>query len=119
MLKDPGSEGWLVHAAVLREGAGRPMIGQVGYHGPPANGSVEMGYTVFPAHRGRGYATEAVEGLMEAARSRGVGRFVLSIAPGNAPSLAVARRLGFKRVGQHIDEEDGLEYVFELAVVGE
>jgi RimJ/RimL family protein N-acetyltransferase len=114
MLADPASGDWFAHAIVLRDAASRPMVGHVGYHGPPHDGCVEMGYTIFPAHRGHGYATEAVTGLMDAARARGVSRFVLSIAPGNAPSLAIARKLGFKRTGQHIDEEDGLEYVFEL-----
>lgn len=90
------------------------MIGHVGFHGPPKDAAAEMGYTIFPAYRGKGYATEAVQGLMAWGRAHGVERFVLSISPGNAPSLAVARRLGFKRVGRQIDEEDGLEYVFEL-----
>jgi RimJ/RimL family protein N-acetyltransferase len=113
MLADPASEDWFAHAIVLRDDPERVMIGHVGYHGPPHEGCVEMGYTIFLAHRGHGYATEAVTGLMDAARAAGVSRFILSIAPGNAPSLAIARKLGFKRTGQHIDEEDGLEYVFE------
>jgi RimJ/RimL family protein N-acetyltransferase len=40
--------------------------------------------------------------------------FVASIAPVNAPSLAVVRRLGFVRVGEHDDPEDGLEHVYAL-----
>jgi hypothetical protein len=30
------------------------------------------------------------------------------------PSLAIIRKLGFVRTGEHIDPEDGLEHVFEL-----
>jgi ribosomal-protein-alanine N-acetyltransferase len=114
MVRDPAVENWLIRAMVLRGQPDRPMIGHVGFHGPPDEGSVEMGYTVFPAHRGHGYAAEAVEGLMGWARTHDVMRFVLSIAPANAPSLAVARKLAFKRIGRHIDDEDGLEYIFEL-----
>ena len=36
-----------------------------------------------------------------------------SIAPDNAPSLRIAERLGLRRVGEQIDEIDGLELVFE------
>ena len=32
----------------------------------------------------------------------------------NEPSLAIIRRLGFTQTGEAMDEEDGLELVFEL-----
>jgi RimJ/RimL family protein N-acetyltransferase len=35
--------------------------------------------------------------------------FVLSIAPDNVASLAMARSIGFREAGSHIDKEDGLE----------
>jgi RimJ/RimL family protein N-acetyltransferase len=114
LRQEPAAERWLVRAMVLRDDPARAMIGHVGFHGPPQDGAAEMGYTVFARYRGHGYATEAVTGMMGWARSQGVQRFILSIAPGNAPSLAVARRLGFKRIGRQMDEVDGLEYVFEL-----
>jgi hypothetical protein len=34
---------------------------------------------------------------------------VVSISPGNGPSVAMARKLGFAPIGSHIDEEDGYE----------
>jgi [ribosomal protein S5]-alanine N-acetyltransferase len=115
---DPAALPWLARAIVLREE--RVAIGHCGFHGPPgmphlqpyAPGGVELGYTVFPAFRGRGYATEAVRGLMGWAAARGVPWFVLSIAPDNAPSQAIARRLGFALAGSHEDPEDGLEEIF-------
>ena len=33
----------------------------------------------------------------------------VSASPQNAPSVAMARKLGFARIGSHIDEEDGYE----------
>ena len=98
----------------------RAMAGHAGFHGPPGvNGSstagaLEVGYKIFPAYRGRGYAVEAVEALIAwADREHGIRQFLASVAPDNAPSLAVLARLGFARVGEQWDEEDGLELVFE------
>jgi [ribosomal protein S5]-alanine N-acetyltransferase len=120
MLEDPGVQEWLVRALVLRK-QGRPLIGHIGFHGPPGtNGprrenAVEIGYTVFEPFRRRGYATEAVEALLGwAERERGIRHFVASVAPSNEPSLAIVRRLGFRRTGSQWDREDGLELVFEL-----
>ncbi len=36
-----------------------------------------------------------------------------SVGPGNEPSLALVRSLGFVAVGEQIDEVDGLEIVHE------
>jgi [ribosomal protein S5]-alanine N-acetyltransferase len=53
--------------------------------------------------------------LMDLAEERaGVRHFVLSVSPENDPSLAIVRKLGFVRTGEQIDEEDGLEHIFEL-----
>ena len=59
---------------------------------------VNIGYHVFPSHRGRGYATRAV-GLV-LAHLRGlpdVAVATLLIHPDNLPSLAIAERHGFER----------------------
>ena len=120
MRRDPESRPWLVRALVLQDSV-RPMVGHAGFHGAPGvNGpqkpdALEVGYTVFPPFRGRGLATEAVVALMNWARhERGVGRFIASVPPGNEPSLAIVRKLGFVRTGEQWDDEDGLELVFEL-----
>jgi ribosomal-protein-alanine N-acetyltransferase len=92
------------------------MIGHIGFHGPPETiGRAELGYSVMPDHRRRGYAIEAARSLMDwAAREHDVTSFFVSIAPDNAASLALAAKLGFAQVGEQIDEQDGLGYVFEL-----
>ena len=115
MARNIASREWFPRAMVRRTRR-RPMIGQIGFHGPPETvGRAEMGYTVMADHRRRGYAAEAAQAMMDwAAREHGVKRFFVSIAPDNAASLAMAAKLGFAQVGEQIDEEDGLEYVFEL-----
>jgi ribosomal-protein-alanine N-acetyltransferase len=119
MEAEPGREQW-VRALVLREPE-RRLVGHAGFHGPPGvNGlerprALELGYTVFPEHRGQGLATEAITALMDWAREEhGIDDFVASVAPANEPSLAIVRKLGFAHVGEQLDEEDGLELVFEL-----
>jgi RimJ/RimL family protein N-acetyltransferase len=114
--RDPAAEPWLLWALVHR-GSARTMVGYAGFHGPPAgeDAKLELGYAIFPAFQGRGYASEAARALMDWARAgHGIGHFVVSIAPGNEPSLALARRLGFVQTGEQWDDEDGLELVFEL-----
>ena len=65
--------------------------------------------------RRQGFAREAAEALLNWAREQhGITRFVVSIRPDNVPSLALARRLGFQRIGEHLDEVDGLEHIFRL-----
>jgi RimJ/RimL family protein N-acetyltransferase len=120
MRERPEIQEWFVYAVVLPEGE-RPMIGHAGFHGPPgvnsvkAADAVEVGYSVFEPYRRRGYATEVVRALMGwASREHGIRRFIASISPDNEASLALARRLGFKHIGQHWDEEDGEELEFEL-----
>lgn len=117
MREDERYETWCPSVVVLD---GR-MIGHAGYHGPPGENStqnpdaVEFGYAIYPEWRGNGYATQAAVMLMDLAEERaGIRHFVLAVAPDNDPSLAIVRKLGFVKTGEHMDEEDGLEHVFEL-----
>lgn len=111
---------WLLRGMVLR--SANQLIGHIGFHDRPgaealrelSPGGVELGYSVQPEFRRQGFATEAVAGLMEWARAgHGVTRFVVSISPENAPSLGLAAKLGFRRIGRQVDEVDGPEIVFE------
>ncbi len=118
LQQDADAARWLMRAIVRR--SDRVMVGHIGFHGAPgmehlesiAPGAVEIGYTVFPEFRGQGIATEATLALMEWAATQGVLQVVASIAAENAPSLRIAEKLGFARVGEWEDEEDGPELVF-------
>lgn len=113
LTADPAQEPWLLHAMVLRE-QGR-TVGRIGFHAPPDEaGSVEVGYTVAEADRGRGYAVEALTGMLAWAREQGARRCVASVRPDNAASQAVVRHFAPTKVGEQMDEIDGLEEVLAL-----
>ena len=116
VTEHPDHAPWLLRAIVLADGD-RPAIGHINFHAPPdEHGVPEVGYSLLPEFRGRGYAIEAVRGLFDwARREHGVTRFRASVAPDNARSQNLVRKLGFVQVGEQWDEEDGLEWVFETA----
>lgn len=114
---DASAQPWLGRAIVLTEPDGtRHAIGSAGFHAPPdEDGRVEIGYRVEPEYRRQGVAAEVVRALFDwAAREHGVNKFRASVSPGNVPSLAIIKRLGFRQVGVQIDDIDGEELVFEL-----
>jgi [ribosomal protein S5]-alanine N-acetyltransferase len=113
---DPAAQPWLGRAIVLTEPDGtRRIVGSCGFHAPPGDeGRVEVGYSIEPEYRRQGVATEVVHALFDWAQANGVDRFRASAAPGNVPSLAIIRGLGFQQVGVQIDDIDGEELVFEL-----
>jgi ribosomal-protein-alanine N-acetyltransferase len=116
--RDPSLLHWLTRAIVRLED--RTLVGNVGFHGEPGvnaknvGGAVEIGYGILPEFRRKGYATEAVSAFVEWAQREGIRHFIATVSPDNVPSLAILRKLGFVHTGEHWDDEDGLEHVFEL-----
>jgi RimJ/RimL family protein N-acetyltransferase len=118
---DPDYLPWSLRAMALKPSLA--FVGHFNFHAKPgadylqalAPGAVELGYFVMPERRRQGFAQEAVLGMMGwARRSHGIRRFVVSISPDNAPSVAMAAKLGFTRIGSHIDEADGYEDILAL-----
>jgi RimJ/RimL family protein N-acetyltransferase len=114
--RDPTARAWLLRLIVLRGDAPAEAVGMIGFHGrPDAQGRAEIGYEVFAPFRRRGYASEAVRGLLGwATRRHGVRRFIAAIAPDNEASMQLALGLGFRQVGAQVDEDDAVELLFEL-----
>lgn len=109
---------WSLRAIVLRET--NAMVGCANFHGPPGvndtqtPGAAEVGYTIFAAHRDRGFATETAGAMFEwARREHGVTHFISGVAPDNLPSLRVNEKLGFAPTGQVADGE----LIFALRLV--
>jgi RimJ/RimL family protein N-acetyltransferase len=111
---DPAAAGWITRV-ILALDLGEVPVGRAGFHAPPdERGMVEVGYSVDPFYRRRGYARAAFSALLARALSEPSVRVVrVSIAPGNEASMAVVAPFGFVKVGEQWDDEDGLEYVYE------
>ena len=95
----PGDpDGWVQFSVETRD-AGR-LVGDVGLS--PADGEpgvVKIGYTMDPAHQGRGYATEAVRALVDYAFDTLGAHIVRAYASAeNLPSIRVAEKAGLTLV---------------------
>ena len=111
---NPEAARWIARAAVDEPGGF--VVGYAGFHGPPDDdGMVEVGYTVLPEYRRRGYARAMLAALLRRAADEPQVRVVrASISPDNAASLATIKGFGFEPAGEQWDEEDGLELLFEV-----
>jgi [ribosomal protein S5]-alanine N-acetyltransferase len=97
-LLEDGALGWYAWYAVKREDAEGPatVVGTVGYFGPPgARNHVEIGYSVSPSWRRRGFAREMVEALVLRAFDTGVDRAMAHTEVDNHASISVLLRAGF------------------------
>lgn len=119
--RDPLYLPWSLRAICLEPA--RRFVGYFNFHSRPdpdylrdlVRDAVELGYFILPEFRRQGLAEEATLAMMDwAARTQGISRFVVSISPDNAPSVAMHAKLGFKRIGGHVDEVDGYEDILLL-----
>lgn len=94
--------GWYVWYAIMRDEPGRrgDLVATAGYFGPPAAGTVEIGYSVIPAMQGRGIASEIVAALVEHAFIHGAVDAVIAHTHDHNPaSIRVLQKCGFQRAG--------------------
>jgi RimJ/RimL family protein N-acetyltransferase len=95
--------GWYGWYAVRRatDDAPAALVGAGGFLGPPSDGAVELGYSVAPEHRGRGYATELARALVRRALgTAGVSKVVAHTTRANPGSITVLERCGFRAVAE-------------------
>ena len=96
------------------------VIGTGGLKGPPNSaGLVEIGYSILPRHRRRGYAREAVDGwLAWAFADAGVTSVIAHTLAELVPSIGVLRSAGFAFTGSgdDPDEPDAIRYELSRAM---
>ncbi len=109
---DPGLAPWLVRAVVVPDATaptGTTIVGHLGGHDRPDDqGTVEIGYTITPAWRRRGIATDAARAWFAWAHHLGARTAQLHIEAGNAASTRIAERLGLAPGEPVWDEDDGV-----------
>jgi RimJ/RimL family protein N-acetyltransferase len=126
-----GSSEWGPRAVVTDA----TMVGHAGFHLPPqplgsaladptfdgecddpSRSAVEVGYTIFPEYRRRGYATEVVAALVAWAWSASdVGSILATVAEGNTASVGVLERVGdFRVIGTCRSRDSCREQVYRL-----
>lgn len=91
--------GFGLYQIVVRDGG--ETVGDIGFHSAPdGNGSVEIGYGLVEAYRGRGIATEATRALTGWALGLpGVAEVCAQTEPGHLPSQRVLLKAGFRDAG--------------------
>lgn len=96
--------------AVEREGEQQPFgyyqvslrsdgaaIGGIGFKGRPHEGVVEVGYGLAPSARGRGYATEALQAIVELSTTLDLDTVRADTDLDNVSSQRVLEKVGFRQ----------------------
>jgi acyl-CoA synthetase (NDP forming)/GNAT superfamily N-acetyltransferase len=73
-------------------------------------GEAEVAFLVQDEHQGRGIAQVLLEHLAQAARERGLDRFVAEVLPDNQPMIQTFRDAGYRVVSQYDDGVLSLEF---------
>jgi ribosomal-protein-alanine N-acetyltransferase len=116
-----GRGGWSFYYVVERPAPGTRarLAGGGGFVGAPdATGTVEIGYSIVPERRRRGYAREAVDAWVAWAFTHaGVSRVVAHTLRALTPSIRVLQSAGFTYVGPHAapGEPDAIQYELRRA----
>jgi RimJ/RimL family protein N-acetyltransferase len=98
LLDDPNLGGWTAWYWILRQP--RTLIGLSGFKSRPANGVVELGYSVLERFQRRGFATEVVGTMTQWALTRGVERVFAETLPELVASQRVLLKNGFRFTGE-------------------
>lgn len=88
----------LVFAIALPGVEGAPLIGTIGLD--CSQEVPDVGYWIARGHRGKGYATEALKGVLEIAGALGVRRLAAGHYVDNPASGAVLKKAGFVETGE-------------------
>ena len=94
------------------------IIGSAGFHDfPDKNGMIEIGFGIVPERQRQGFGIELLHGMWRAIFERfDVKILRYTVSPENVASMHIINKLGFNLVGEQMDEDDGLELIYELPI---
>jgi ribosomal-protein-alanine N-acetyltransferase len=103
----PSALGWWTYLFI--HSADNALVGLGGFRGEAdAQGTVEIGYSIAPAYRLRGLATEAARGMIDYAFSHPhVTEVIAHTLPEGNASTRVLQKVGMKRAGIDHDPDEG------------
>jgi len=94
-------------AWVIVERDTNTVVGDIGFLGPPVGGEIEIGFSVIPDRRRRGYASEAARSLVDWAMDQpGISEVVARSDVDNEASARTLTAAGFS----HDGERDGVNH---------
>lgn len=97
--RSPGEPGGWVQFSVEEADTGR-LVGDIGLS-PAEPGVIKIGYTIAPDVQGRGYATEAVQALVDYAfQTLGADVVRAYASADNTPSIRVVEKVGMRLIEQ-------------------
>ncbi len=87
---------------ILADGEKREAIGNIGFKGKPDEaGTIETGYSIVENHQRKGYASEAVAGLLKWAFNQpSVEKVIAETLTNGFPSQKVLKKNGFTFIGE-------------------
>ena len=94
------------------------IVGSAGFHDyPDENGMIEIGFGIVPQRQNLGFGLELLKGMWKFISSDPKVKILrYTVSPNNEPSMHLICKLGFKKVGEQIDEEDALELTYEESI---
>jgi hypothetical protein len=91
------------------------LVGCGGIVHPDQQQQAEVKYAFRRDSWGKGFASEAIKGLIQFARTEwNVGKIIATVAPGNASSQRVLAKLGFLREEDQVNEDDSITQVWAI-----
>jgi len=100
---------WRIGFAIMHK-IDNMMIGMCGFAAPPdSDGVVEIGYGIAPDYQGKGYASEAAQGLVDfASRDPRVRRIRAHTLMQSNASTRVLEKCGFEKISETVDPENNI-----------
>ncbi len=115
LTENPENAQWLMQFFLDAESSA--LVGSGGYVGPPRDRTVEIGYQIAPAFRGRRFCVGAAVALVERAAGTGqVDQVIAHTLPRENPSTRVLAALGFGRDGEAVDPDEGTVWRWRLVL---
>ena len=113
--KNPEAAKYLLRVAVLKQHM--VVVGSAGFHTlPDENGMIEIGFGVDPAFQNKGYGKQILHGMWGwVVNEPRVKTLRYTVSPENLISQHIIKKLRFDLVGEQMDEEDGLEQIYEFS----